>query len=61
MQPIPLKKNRFNAKKKKKGLKGLLNIQPNKYYISWGKPPEQVTSKPVQKPAAGVRRSHNRN
>ena len=24
-------------------------MQPNKHYISWGKPPEQVASKPVQK------------
>ena len=24
-------------------------MQPNKHYISWGKPPEQIASKPVQK------------
>ena len=31
-------------------------MQPNKHYISWGKPPERF-----RKPAAGVRGSNNRN
>ena len=37
------------SEKKEKYIKTSFNIQPNKYYISWGKPPEQVASKPVQK------------
>ena len=55
------KKKKNNNNNNNKEIKVLLNIQPNKYYISWGKPPEQVASRPVQKPAAGPRRSHDRN